>query len=196
MNKIYSLFETQLENNTKAVIFDCFGTLMEIRDKKMPYKYLRDELYKNNIVVNNFAKLVMENSLEIEDIEKISKFTFSNEQKLKFKQMLEKELRSIYVFKDVNQYLKELKEKKIKTILCSNLALPYGKSAKSLTLPLDKYILSYEVGHIKPNKEIFQLCLNQYSLKKEEVIYVGDSIKDDYNGAIEFGMKVFLIKRK
>lgn len=196
MNTIYSLFDTQLETNTKAVIFDCFGTLMEIKEKKMPYKYLRDELYKNNIVIDNFAKLVMENSCEIEDIEKMSKFKFSNEQKLKFKQMLEKELRSIHIFEDVNQYLKELKEKNIKTILCSNLALPYGKSAKSLTLPLDKYILSYEVGHIKPNKEIFQLCLNQYNLKKEEVVYVGDSIKDDYNGATEFGIKVFLIKRK
>lgn len=196
MNVIYNLFDTQLTKETKAVIFDCFGTLMEIRDKHMPYKYLREELYKNNIVVDNFAQLVMENKCDIEDIEKLSKFKFSNEQKIKFKQMLEKELRSVHIFDDVNQYLKDLKEKNIKTMLCSNLAFPYGKSAKSLTFPLDKYILSYEVGHIKPHKEIFQICLDQLSLQKEEVVYVGDSVKDDYNGATSFGIKAFLIKRK
>lgn len=195
MNVIYNLFDTQLNENTKAVIFDCFGTLMEIRDKHMPYKYIRDELYKNNIVVDNFAQFVMENKCEIEDIEKIAHFKFNNEQKIKFKHMLEKELRSVHVYNDVNQYLQVLKSKNIKTILCSNLALPYGKSATSLTYPLDKYILSYEAGYTKPSKEIFQKCLDQYNLKKEEVVYVGDSIKDDYHGATNFGIKVFLIKR-
>lgn len=195
MNVIYNLFDIELTKNTKAVIFDCFGTLMEIREKNMPYRYLRDELYKNNIVVKNFAQLIMENNYNIENVEKIVNFKFSNEQKIRFKQMLEKELRSIHIFDDVNQYLGSLKEKNIKSILCSNLAFPYGKSAKSSTLPLDSYVLSYEVGYTKPNKEIFQLCLDKYALKKEEVVYVGDSVKDDYNGATNFGIKVFLIKR-
>lgn len=196
MNVIYNLFDTQLNKKTKAVIFDCFGTLMEIRDKHMPYKYLREELYKNNIAVDNFAQLVMEEKCDIEEIESLVNFKFNNEQKIKFKQMLEKELRSIHIFDDVNQYLKDLQSKNIKTILCSNLAYPYGKSAKTLTLPLDKYILSYEVGYIKPHKEIFEICLNQYGLDKDEVVYVGDSVKDDYNGATNFGIKAFLIKRK
>lgn len=196
MNVIYNLFDTQLNSNTKAVIFDCFGTLMEIRDKHMPYKYLKEELYKNNIVIDDFAKIVMDRKCEIEDIEKLAQFKFNNEQKIKFKQMLEKELRSVHIYEDVNQYLQELKNKNIKTILCSNLAISYGKSAKSITLPLDKYVLSYEVGYIKPQPEIFQLCLNQYSLDKSEVVYVGDSVRDDYNGATQFGLQAFLIKRK
>lgn len=195
MNVIHNLFDAELTKTTKAVIFDCFGTLMEIREKHMPYRYLKNELYKSNIVLENFAQLVMENPYEIEDIEKLTHFKFNNEQKIKFKQMLEKELRSVHVFDDVNQYLQDLKANNIKSILCSNLAVPYGKSAKSHTLPLDKYILSYEVGHTKPNKEIFQLCLDQYGLGKDEVVYVGDSVKDDYNGATDFGIKVFLIKR-
>ena len=196
MNVIYNLFDTQLNHNTKAVIFDCFGTLMQIKDKHMPYKYLKEELYKNNIVIEDFAKIVMDRKCEIEDIEKLAQFKFNNEQKIRFKQMLEKELRSVQIYEDVNQYLKELKIKNIKTILCSNLAYPYGRSATSMTLPLDKYVLSYEVGYIKPQSEIFQLCLNQYNLNKDEVVYVGDSVKDDYNGATEFGIKPFLIKRK
>lgn len=196
MNVIYNLFDTQLNNNTKAVIFDCFGTLMEIRDKYMPYKYLKEELYKHNIVVDDFAKIVMNRKCEIKDIEKLTNFRFNNEQKIKFKQMLEKELRSVHIYEDVNQYLRELKNKNIKTILCSNLAYPYGKSATSMTFPLDKYVLSYEAGFIKPQPEIFQLCLNQYNLHKDEVVYVGDSVRDDYNGATQFGLKAFLIKRK
>ena len=44
---MFCLFDIQIQENTKAIIFDCFGTLMEIREKQMPYKYLREELYKN-----------------------------------------------------------------------------------------------------------------------------------------------------
>ena len=181
---------------TKAIIFDCFGTLMEIREKQMPYKYLREELYKSNIVIDDFARIVMQSNCDIKEFEKLANYKFTNEQKIKFKQMLEKELRSIHIFEDVNQYLKELDRRNIKTALCSNLAEPYGKSAKTLTFPLNNYILSYDVGYIKPDKEIFQKCLDSLNVKKEEAIYVGDSIKDDYKGATEFGINAYLIKRK
>lgn len=196
MQTIYNLFDTPLNKNTKAVIFDCFGTLMEIRDKSMPYKYLLKELYNNNIEISNLSKNLMKKKFEIDDIEKETNFKFNNEQKIKFKQMLEKELRSIHAFQDVNQYLIGLKKENIKTILCSNLAFPYGKSAKILTIPLDKYILSYEVGYTKPQPEIFQLCIDAFNLSKDEVVYVGDSINDDFVGATDFGIEAFLIKRK
>lgn len=196
MNVIYNLFDIQVQKNTKAIIFDCFGTLMEIREKQMPYKYLREELYKNNIVIDDFARIVMQSKCDIQEIEKLANYKFTNEQKIRFKQMLEKELRSVHVFDDVNRYLKELGARNIKTALCSNLAEPYGKSAKTLTLPLNEYILSYNVGYIKPDKEIFNICLEKLKLNKEEVIYVGDSIKDDYKGATEFGINAYLIKRK
>lgn len=196
MNVIYNLFDIQIQENTKAIIFDCFGTLMEIREKQMPYKYLREELYKNNIIIDDFARIVMQKKCDLQEIEKLANYKFSNEQKIKFKQMLEKELRSVHIFEDVNQYLRDLEKRNIKTALCSNLAEPYGKSAKTLTFPLNNYILSYDVGYIKPDKEIFQKCLDSLNVKKEEAIYVGDSIKDDYKGATEFGMSAFLIKRK
>jgi len=170
MNVIYNLFDIQVQKNTKAIIFDCFGTLMEIREKQMPYKYLREELYKNNIVIDDFARIVMQSKCDIQEIEKLANYKFTNEQKIRFKQMLEKELRSVHVFDDVNRYLKELGTRNIKTALCSNLAEPYGKSAKTLTLPLNEYILSYNVGYIKPDKEIFNICLEKLKVNKEEVI--------------------------
>lgn len=196
MNVIYNLFDIQIQPNTKAIIFDCFGTLMGIREKQMPYKYLREELYKSNIVIDDFARIVMQSNCDIKEFEKLANYKFTNEQKIKFKQMLEKELRSIHIFEDVNQYLKELDRRNIKTALCSNLAEPYGKSAKSLTFPLNHYILSYDVGYIKPDKEIFEICIDKLKVKKEDVIYVGDSIRDDYKGATDFGMTAYLIKRK
>lgn len=168
---------------------------MEIREKQMPYKYLKNELTKNGIVIDNFARIVMENKYTIKEIEEFTQFKFNSEQTLTFRKMLDNEIKSIYVFDDVKEYLKELNSLNIKTILCSNLALPYGESAKNLIL-LDKYILSYEVGCIKPDNKIYQICLDCFKLTKKDVLFIGDSIRDDYQGATNFGMNAILIKRK
>ncbi|MOA35404.1 Pyrimidine 5'-nucleotidase YjjG [compost metagenome] len=45
-------------------------------------------------------------------------------------------------------------------------------------------MISDEVGIRKPNKEIFEMALKDLQLSNHEVLFVGDSLQDDYHGAV------------
>ncbi len=52
----------------------------------------------------------------------------------------------------------------------------------------DAIYLSYEQGIQKPEKEIFLRCMNGFSVKPEECIYVGDGGSNELETARELGM--------
>lgn len=49
-------------------------------------------------------------------------------------------------------------------------------------------VISDEAGIRKPNREIFEISLDELGLTNEEVLFVGDSITDDYHGALNAGI--------
>ena len=52
----------------------------------------------------------------------------------------------------------------------------------------ESVIVSDEVGVKKPRKEIFELSLNELELFNHEVLFIGDSLSDDYHGAKNAGI--------
>lgn len=57
----------------------------------------------------------------------------------------------------------------------------------------DKIYVSGEIGFKKPDPRIFNLALEYFDFKPNEVIYVGDSI-EDYKGATNSGIKPIMIE--
>jgi putative hydrolase of the HAD superfamily len=53
----------------------------------------------------------------------------------------------------------------------------------------DAIYLSYEQGIQKPDEEIFYRCINGFSVKAEECIYVGDGGSNELETARQLGMK-------
>lgn len=49
-------------------------------------------------------------------------------------------------------------------------------------------VISDEVGIRKPNKEIFEIALNELKVSHKEVLFVGDSLQDDYHGSVNSGI--------
>lgn len=196
MKIIKDLNQLEITPNIRAVIFDCFGTLMEITAPHKPYKYLYNELKKLSIIPENYATWVMSKSLTLEDIEKELNIQIPLPIKSEFNKKVYLEIQSIRNFQETNIVLKKLAEKKIKTALCSNLALPYGLPAKTHTYPLNHYFLSYELGWLKPNPELFQHCQTILKEEKENIIFVGDNEKDDYLGSQNFGFNSYWLKRE
>lgn len=47
----------------------------------------------------------------------------------------------------------------------------------------ESIVVSDEVGIRKPRKEIFEISLNELRLSNNEVLFIGDSLTDDYQGA-------------
>lgn len=52
----------------------------------------------------------------------------------------------------------------------------------------DALIVSDEVGYWKPEKEIFDETLKRLHLHPEEALFIGDSLHDDYGGAVNAGI--------
>lgn len=49
-------------------------------------------------------------------------------------------------------------------------------------------IFSDEAGCWKPDKRIFETALGQLKLERDEVLFIGDSIADDYHGSLNAGI--------
>jgi putative hydrolase of the HAD superfamily len=52
----------------------------------------------------------------------------------------------------------------------------------------DAVIVSDEVGYWKPDPKIFHVALEKLNLRHDEVLFVGDSLRDDYVGALNSGV--------
>ena len=105
---------------------------------------------------------------------------------------------SIYVYSDTVPALEKIR-KKYKTTLISNSGSEEGKRVLKifgLAEYFDYIIMSYEVGLAKPDPEIFRLVTKKFSVKPEEVVYVGDGFQNDFLGGKNAGFKTFLIDRR
>lgn len=54
--------------------------------------------------------------------------------------------------------------------------------------PLDRRIISGAVGFHKPDKRIFELLLNKFKIKPNEILMIGDDVINDIEGASKIGL--------
>ena len=57
-------------------------------------------------------------------------------------------------------------------------------------------VISGDVGVKKPNREIFDVLIERNKLNRNKVLYVGDSIRDDYHGSRNSGIHFCFFNRK
>ncbi len=60
----------------------------------------------------------------------------------------------------------------------------------------DGIYVSYDTGHLKSDKKIFEKALKEHKLKKDDVVMVGDSIESDMKAAEAAGIKGILVDRR
>lgn len=60
----------------------------------------------------------------------------------------------------------------------------------------DAVVLSYKVGLLKTNPDMFKAVLEQLNVDKSEAIMIGDSLETDINGAKDANLKAVLIDRR
>ncbi len=113
-----------------------------------------------------------------------------------WEESLEVELKSIQLFEDSLTVLQSLKARGLRLGLCSNLAKPYARAIDRL-LPnvWDFRALSFELGIIKPESGMYTFCLQGLQLPSESVLFIGDSVINDYVAPRKQGMKSLLIDR-
>lgn len=87
-----------------------------------------------------------------------------------------------------------------------NMGLPIGiisnwdaslseKIREYIPYRFDRIFTSSETGSQKPDKVIFDLAAKGLPYEREQIVYVGDSIKMDYMGSMQAGFTPILIDR-
>ncbi|WP_454061798.1 HAD-IA family hydrolase [Candidatus Nitrospira salsa] len=63
----------------------------------------------------------------------------------------------------------------------------------SLRSFFDTVTISSLVQSVKPSKQIFHFALNEHVVEPHEALHIGDSVKDDWEGAVQAGLHAVLL---
>ena len=97
-------------------------------------------------------------------------------------------------YPDTAAVLASLKRQGLRIAVVSNIAFDLRPAFAALGVleDVDEYVLSYEVGAVKPNPEIFETALERLGVAAEDALMVGDSEEAD-GGARTVGCAFALV---
>ncbi len=101
------------------------------------------------------------------------------------------------LYDDVIPTLERWQKRKIELGIISNFDSRLYLVLESLNL-MDYFTsitISTEVSAAKPDKKIFLESLDKHDFQAKDAWHIGDSFKEDYQGATAAGLKAILIKR-
>jgi HAD superfamily hydrolase (TIGR01509 family) len=97
-------------------------------------------------------------------------------------------------YPDTAGVLAGLRRRGVKTAVVSNIAFDVRPAFAALGVQgdVDEFVLSYEVGAVKPDAEIFRTALSRLGVDAEDALMVGDSEEAD-GGAVAVGCRFALV---
>lgn len=181
----------------KAIVFDVFGTLIEIKNSQSPYKKMMKWLKQQGRKPHsNDAAIIMSLNGNFETIASSFGYQLPSTLLEEMNRDLQLDLKQMHAFDDSISVLNHLKNLGYKLAICSNAATPYGVQARHILPPLDAYAWSFEVGTNKPDPLIYQCFLNQLNCQPDEVLFIGDTQLADVDGPQKLGISARLIDHK
>lgn len=173
----------------KAVCFDAFGTVVEIGDKRRPFRTLLRERPEGDL-----ANQVLTHPLDLRSVAKLLEAELDENKLRDLENDLEAEISSVQLREGIGDIWRALRKDEIRIGVCSNLALPYGQPLlRALPDTPDALVLSYEVGLAKPDPAIFHLVCEKLDLSPAEILFVGDTQSADIDGPRAIGMSAMHI---
>lgn len=191
----------------KAIIFDLWGTLVENGVQPSPSKqvkyFLRVQEQFSEFITTfeesfmtkeyeslkaGFEQVVFDFNIRIPD------FVYE-----KLVGMWNKNAILSKMYEEVEETLKELKKKKVKLFLLTNIdkfAFDQVEQKYGLSKMFTKMYPSFQTGLLKSNKKSYELVLKENKLKPEDVLIVGDCLNSDIAAADNAGLKGVLIDRR
>lgn len=200
------------EDAPKVVLFDLWRTLYLSIDKE-PIKDLQ-EIFGHKVekgehghweaqLDQSFLRLclttdVCDPELFLSKVAAVFGYTPSAAALERFKAILAREVLNLAQYKDVDETLQGLRSKGYRLGVVSNLwAFPERRifSDGGFGANFEHRIYSFEVGHRKPEPEIFLEACRRFGVRPDECLMVGDNLEADIRGALNVGMSAALIDR-
>lgn len=183
----------------KFIIFDLFGTLADDSEVILKGKDLKEKLTEQQSLIfiaywRFWHRTSWAHEEFIANLKNTGKFDDTDIKNIETRV----DLNQFSLFDDVEGSLQKIKNTGLKMAAISN-APPIARviSSKDKVLPnfLEKIFWSFEMGCMKPEKLIFEKVVNELGWPKEEILYVGDSVENDFLGPKSAGLDAILIDR-
>lgn len=189
----------------KAVVFDLFHTLTSADVVRLPGKGTSEILGVSRDDWNKQLLLYSDDRLRgkiTDPFEIIEKMAHAIDPKIPVNAIEEAVDNRIARFKFALENiepatlrtLKELKNmgKLIGLISNADVNEVVGWDNSPLRKYFDSVVFSCNVGYMKPEKEIYEICLKELNVLTKNALYVGDGGSDELKGAKELGMTTVL----
>jgi putative hydrolase of the HAD superfamily len=200
----------------KAVLFDLGGTLIKTLDAPEIYRRIL-EAYGVNASLEKITRAHKENEKEfrMEDVvemgnefwiqwnERVLERLGINENKDFLARKIDESwwnYAQLEAYPDVATTISQLKEKKVKIgIVTNGFEKDYLRIIQRLGWSKEFFDVIVGIDacrKAKPHKEIFLYAVRKLSLLPEETIFVGDSLKYDYEGAKKLDYMLYFLTAK
>ncbi len=192
--------------NIKAIIFDAYGTLFDVNSAAEKCK---DKIGEKWEPFSNFWRTTQLEYTWLrslmgrhKDFWQITEDSLDKSMKVfKIKPSMKDELLKLYKvlspFKEVQETLKKLKEKKFKLAILSNGTPSLLKElvkSNNLENLFDDIFSIEEVGVYKPNSEVYDMPIKKYKIKKNEVAFLSSN-SWDVSGGGNYGFQAIWVNR-
>lgn len=188
----------------RAVIFDVFGTLLEIRNRQHPYRQLlREGAQQGRPPSTHDLRVLMTFQGGLLEAADLFRIRLAPRQVDNLQAALERELESIHLYSDAQPAIDRLRSQGVKLGLCSNLAQPYCAAVRRLLPDLDAYALSAELMVMKPDPQMYLATCRLLGAVPDggdgdpshRVLMIGDSPKCDQYGPRQIGVGGYHLDR-
>lgn len=173
----------------KGVCFDGYGTLVEIGDKRRPFRTLLGDAPTSVAVTR-----ALTTPTSLRELARDLAIALDETRLAEVRADLEAECASTQLRPGIDALWEKLGRLGLRVGVCSNLAAPYENALVGcLPRAPDALILSFEVGLMKPQTRIYRLVCRQLNLEPHQVLFVGDNFEADVFGpqaAGLFGMHI------
>ena len=182
-----------------AVLFDVFGTLVELSDGS-PCSDLIASLQLPGAICRELAEGLLVRRLPT--LATIGSYLWEatgvpvpSEVLSRSEDLLARQLAGCTLIDGATELLATLRSHGVRTALVSNLATPYVAALHSLGLraQVDAAALSCEVGWRKPDPRIFEWALGRLGVPAADAVMIGDDPYSDVEGAKAVGLRTILI---
>lgn len=187
---------------TVAAIFDIFGTLIKIENRRSPYlQLLRNGRTHGRRPMPDDSMVLMTHDFSFSEAAIHLGIPIGYVKLQGLERLLEEELCSLTLYEDALEAIAMIQGAGIKVGLCSNLAAPYGAAVRRLLPGLDAYSFSFEVGVAKPDPVIYHSVCRTMGVEPgkqlggSRVVMIGDSVRCDRDGARAAGIAGFYLNR-
>lgn len=176
-------------DDVDIVVFDLFGTLVEIGSRHRPFAHLRRRMDPEK--ANRLRRLAMTTKMTLAELDAEIEGGATITDLVVAQAAITHEVTSVRIRPGVQEMLAALPRR---YGLCSNLSIDYVAALERFPgIKPEFRILSCHAGCMKPDPEIYDLVIRSAGVPAGRILFTGDTLAADIEGPLLAGMRAMHI---